>query len=66
MLRSLLKIIEIILTLINRHYGKEKDLDEEFRKALADGDLGVASNILRKRVGDIKKQRGDHPTSNRS
>lgn len=66
MVKSLLKIIELILTLINRHYGKEKDLDEEFRKALADGNLDLASNILRKRIGDINKQRGDNSTPNKS
>ena len=66
MVKSLLKIIELILTLVNRHYSKEKDLDKEFRETLASGDLDVASDILRKRVGDIKKQRADNSASDGS
>lgn len=66
MIKSLLKIIELILTIINRHYSKEKDLDKEFREAIASNNLDIASDILRKRVSDIKKQRADNATSNRS
>ncbi len=64
MVKSLLKIIEIILTLINKHYNKEEDFEKEFREAVANNRLDIASDILRKRVGDIKKQRADNSSSN--
>lgn len=66
MVKTLLRIIELILTLVNRHYGKEEDFEKEFREALANDDLDIASDILRKRISDIKKQRGDNASSNQS
>lgn len=70
MISSILKIIEIILILINRYYKRETNVEKEnrineyFRAAIANGDLDIASDLLRKKIGDIKRLRGDQSPPN--
>jgi len=61
MFTAILKIIAIVLGLVERHFtsldARQKEIqDEAFRKAMAENDRMLASDMLRKRLRDIQER----------
>lgn len=63
MVATILKILASILEMVNRHLQdkvlhREEEVNERFRKAMAEGDYPYASYLLRLRVQLAKNQKG--------